>query len=224
MNYESLKQISLFEGIEPHELKSLISCLGAKYRSYEKNETVLLAGSHVEQIGIVLTGSVQVIKEDLIGNRTIIGNVGEYELFAEVFACASVNVIPITVIASEDCTIMWIGFHKIVATCPSSCVFHTKLIENMMKILARKNMLLNQKIDCLSKRSIRDKLITYLISQADRQKSLIFSIPFSRNELADYLCVDRSAMSRELGKMRDEGLLDYDRNTFRILSRDEFLV
>lgn len=224
MDYGLLKQIPLFQGIETHELKSLLSCLGAICKSYEKGETVIMAGSRAEQIGIVLAGTVQVIKEDLVGNRTIIGNVDKCELFAEVFACASVDVVPISVIASGDCTVMWVSFRKIVTACPSSCVFHTKLIENMMKILAVKNLALNRKIDCLSKRSIREKLIAYLISVADHQKNLTFSIPFDRNELADYLCVDRSAMSRELGRMRNEGLIDYYRNTFRILSRDEFVV
>jgi CRP-like cAMP-binding protein len=224
MDFNLLHRIPLFEGIETKDLKSLLSCLGAMYRSYEKNETVMLAGSRIDQIGIVLDGKVQVVREDLLGNRSIIESIEEYELFAEEFACASVDVVPISVIAAEDCTIMWVRFRKILTTCSSACIFHSRLIENMMKILARKNLTLNQKIDCLSKRSIRDKIIAYLVSQAEKHKNLTFTIPFNRTELADYLCIDRSAMSRELGKMRAEGLCDYDRNTFRILSKEAFIV
>lgn len=224
MNYEVLRQISLFDGIDSKDLKSLIACLGAMSRSYEKGEAVLLAGSPIDRVGVVLSGSVQVVKEDIVGNRTIIANIEQNELFAEVFACSPASILPISVIALEDCTVMWIQFRKIITTCSSSCVFHTKLIANMMRLMAEKNLKLNQKIDYLSKRSIRDKLIAYLLAQADQQKSLIFSIPFSRNELADFLCADRSALSRELSHMKEDGLIDYYKEQFKILSKDNFIL
>lgn len=216
--------IALFDGIDSRSFKSLLPCLNAVIRSYLRNEVVLMAGSRAEWIGIVLKGSVMIVREDMFGNRIIVGNAEKNDMFAEVYACASPKDIPISVVATEDTSILWIHFHKIASTCSSSCAFHTKLIENMMKILANKNMLLNRKIDHLSKKTIRAKLMAFLIDQAETHKSLTFNIPFSRNELADYLCIDRSALSRELGKMRDEGLLDMHRNSFKILNRESFLM
>lgn len=224
MKYTYLKNIPLFHGIEESSLDSLMDCLGAKVKNYSKYEMVLVAGSKVDRVGIVVSGSVQVIKEDIIGNRTIIAGIGQYELFGEVFACALIEKSPITVVATEPCSVLWIQFLRLITTCSSACVFHAKLIENMLKLMAEKNIILNNKIDYLSKRTIREKLTAYIISLAEQQDSLEFEIPFNRNELADFLCVDRSAMSRELGKMRDEGLLDINKNSIKLLSKEDFLI
>jgi len=215
-------KIALFEGIDEKSFKSLFQCLSVMIRSYHRQEVVLMAGSRADWIGIVLKGSVMIVKEDMFGNRMIVGSAEKYDMFAEVYACASPQNIPVSVVAAEDCSIMWVHFHRIASACSSACAFHTRLIENMMKILASKNLMLNRKIDHLSKKTIRGKLMAFLIDQAEAHKSLTFNIPFSRSELADYLCIDRSAMSRELGKMRDEGLLDMHRNSFKILSRESF--
>lgn len=216
--------IALFNGIDDASLADLLPCLDAIIRGYQRQETILMAGSRAEWIGIVLKGSVKIIKEDIFGNRIIVGSAAKNDMFAEVYACASPQNIPVSVVAADDCMIMWIHFHKIASACSSACEFHTKLIENMMNILASKNLLLSGKIDLLSRKTIRSKIMAFLIDQAETQKSLMFNIPFSRSELADYLCIDRSALSRELGKMREEGLLDMHRNSFKILSRDRFMT
>ena len=217
-------KISLFKGIDGASLKELLPCLDAMIRSYQRQEIILMAGSSAEWIGIVLKGSVKIIKEDIFGNRAIVGSAVKNDMFAEVYACASPQNIPVSVVAADDCLVMWIHFHKIASACSSACEFHTKLIENMMNILASKNLLLSRKIDLLSRKTIRSKIMAFLMDQAEVQKSLMFNIPFSRSELADYLCIDRSALSRELGKMREEGLLDMHRNSFKILSRDRFMT
>lgn len=222
MNTERMARIPLFRGLDPGDLKSLVNCLGAFSRSYDKGEAVLTAGSRIDHVGIALSGSIQIVRDDIAGNRTILTNIGEFELFAEVFACSSEDTVPISAYALEESTVMWIQFRKIITTCSSACVFHTKLIENMMRLMADKNLMLNRKLDYLSKRSIREKLTAYLLSQAEQQNNLLFTIPFSRNELADYLCIDRSALSRELGKMKAEGLIDYYLDQFKILSKSRF--
>ena len=213
----------LFEGIDMGDIDKLLHCLDASLRTYRKQEFVLMAESTVESIGIVLKGTVRILREDMFGNRLILSDAEQYDMFGEAFACTYPNSIPFSVIAVEDTSIVWLCFRKISTPCSSMCKFHSTLIENMMKILAAKNIVLNRKIEHLSKKSIRSKIMAFLIDQAESTKRLTFNIPFSRSELADCLCVDRSALSRELGRMRDEGLIDMHRNSFKILSRDNFI-
>ncbi len=209
-----LKEVSLFNGISEKNYSGLLTCLGAVERKYKKSEVVLHYGATVDHVGIVLNGSVQVIKEDILGNRSIISTVEKGELFAEVFAFSMTETAPISVIATEDCTVLWIPFRKIIRVCSNLCEFHTTMIGNMLELIANKNIVLNQKIDYLSKRNTRDKLLSYFADCANKSKSLTFEIPYNRSELADYLCVDRSAMSRELSRMKAEGLIDFNKNTF----------
>lgn len=211
-----LREVSLFDGIQTKNLDGLLSCLNALDRRYKKSEVVLHHGSSIDHVGVVLEGSVQVIKDDVFGNRSIISTVGRGELFAEVFAFSVTDSSPISVVATEDCTIMWIQFRRIISVCSSACEFHTAMIGNMLKLIAEKNLVLNQKIDYLSKRNIRDKLLAYFSDRADAEQSLTFTIPYNRGELADYLCVDRSALSRELGKLKKEGVLEYKKNKFTL--------
>jgi CRP-like cAMP-binding protein len=164
---------------------------------------------------MVLSGSARVIKEDENGNVMILTELAASELFGEAFACAGIEQSPVTVLAAEDSEILCIDYKKITSSCSSACGFHSKLIENMLKIIAEKNLLLNQKIEILSKRTTREKLLAFFDAQRGAAKK--FSIPYNREELAHYLCVDRSAMSGELCKMRDEGLLKFHKNKFEIL-------
>lgn len=221
---QALLRSPLFEGIKSDDIDKILPCLDASKRTYWKQESLLMAGDAVEFIGIVLKGTVRILREDMFGNRMILSDAEQYDMFGEAFACTYPNSIPYSVIAVEDTTVMWLRFRRITTPCSSACEFHSTLIENMMKILAGKNIILNRKIEHLSKKSIRSKIMAFLIDQAESTKGLTFNIPFSRSELADYLCVDRSALSRELGRMRDEGLIDMHRNSFKILSRDSFII
>lgn len=215
--YNVIKTIALFEKIEGKDLDNILLCLNSKIETYEKNSMLFLTDDIISQVGIVLSGSVQIIKEDYLGNRTILAELSGGELFGEAFACAGIEKSPVTVLTVTGCEVLFIDYKKIVTACSSACIFHTRLIENMLKLLANKNLMLNQKIEVISKRTIREKLLSYFSVQMQKSKSNRFTIPFTRYELADFLCVDRSAMSRELCKMRDEGLIDFKGNSFKLL-------
>ncbi|MGI6751376.1 MAG: Crp/Fnr family transcriptional regulator [Anaerovoracaceae bacterium] len=212
--FHILEKMSLFKDIEKENLLSMLECLSARKVKFRKGEYVFQAEDKVDYVGAVLAGSIKIIKEDLWGNRTIIATAFPGELFAEAYSCAEMDSITVSVVASEDSEVLLIDYKKIIYTCSSSCVFHSKLIENMIKVLAKRNIQLIQKINILGQRNTREKLLAYLGDQAKEAGSKYFDIPFNRQELADYLCVDRSAMSSELGKLRDEGILEFERSHF----------
>ncbi|MFA7673398.1 MAG: Crp/Fnr family transcriptional regulator [Clostridia bacterium] len=210
------KQVVLFKDIGADCLPRMLKCLGAKITKYMKGEIIILADDRIDSIGIVLLGSVLITREDFYGNRSIISMVKQYEVFGEAFVCTGIMKSPVTVTACENCEVMWLQFPKAVHQCPKACEFHGHLIENMMILLASKNYQMHQKIEVISQRNTRDKILTYLYMQAKRAGSNTFDIPLDRNELADFLYVDRSALSRELGRMKNDGLLDYSKNHFMI--------
>lgn len=216
-----LLQHPLFEGIQRDQLHSLLSCLNAYTSSYQKGDYILQVGEPASHVGILLEGTAQVVRDDIFGNRSIITSLQSADTFAEVFACANTAMLPVSVFALQACTVLWLDYKRILNTCPNSCIFHKKLIENMLQLLAQKNLQLNQKIETISARTTREKLFTYLSSIAQSYNSTSFTIPFNRQELADYLSVDRSAMSTELGKMRDEGYINFHKNTFTFLKSPE---
>ena len=214
---EILKKCPLFAGIGEEDLLRMLSCLGATVDTYDKKYTVLAEGYPAKHIGIVLSGSVQVIQIDYYGNRSILSNIGPSEVFAEAFACAEAKSIPVSIIANEPSEIMLIDCQHILHTCQNHCGFHQQLIFNLMKDLATKTILFHQKIDITAKRTTRDKLMTYLMLEAKKAGHASFTIPFDRQELADYLEVDRSGLSAEIGKLKKEGVLDTQKNHFILL-------
>lgn len=209
-----LKKCPLFASIEDENLLRMLTCLGARIEHFDKKYTVFAEGYPATYIGIVLSGSVQMVRVDYDGNRSILSNVGVSEIFAEAFACAEVLALPVSVIANEPCEIMLINCSHILHTCENRCGFHQRLIFNLMKDLATKNLLFHQRIEATSKRTTREKLMAYLSMQAKRANSSSFEIPFDRQELADYLEVDRSGLSAEIGKLKKEGVLDSQKNRF----------
>lgn len=207
-------------GIDQDQLKSLLGCLSATTHQYRKDGFVFLAGNKAFSIGIVVSGGVRVLQEDFWGHRMILAHVGPGGLFGEAFSCAGKNVLPVSVATSEPSEIMLLDYRKIVGTCTSACVFHTQMITNMMRILAEKNILLTEKMEYMSKRTTREKLLSFLSAQSRSASSDTIDIPFNRQDLADYLCVDRSALSRELGAMQAEGLIRFEKNHFELLHTD----
>ncbi|MBQ2727089.1 MAG: Crp/Fnr family transcriptional regulator [Clostridia bacterium] len=212
-----LQECPLFDGIEEDDLFRMLVCLGARVESFDKKYTVIAEGNPARYIGIVLAGSVQIIRIDYYGNRSILTEAGTAEVFGEAFACAETPSIPVTVIANEPCEIMLIDCSHILHTCSNHCGFHQQLIFNLMKDLATKTILFHQKIEIISKRTTRDKLLTYLMFQAKKAGGNRFEIPFDRQELADFLEVDRSGLSAEISKLRKEGILESDKNEFILL-------
>ena len=207
----------LFHGIKQDELNAMLSCIGYHIGTFKKGDIVAFEGDNLKHIGIVMKGSVDMVKEDLWGNKTMLLRMGKDELFGETFACGSDSLSVVTFLVSEDAKILFMPFDRVMHSCTMACQFHHRLIENMVKIIADKNRDLMRKIDVVSKRTIREKLLAYLSIQAQTQNSRYFEIPLGRVELAEYLCVDRSALTRELAKMKEDGLIDYDKNCFRIL-------
>lgn len=211
-----LKNCMLFEDIAEDELLSMLSCLDARVITAQKGELVLCEGEPAEHVGILLSGEVQIIRNDFFGNRDIVSALMPGEMFGESFACAAVKELPVSVAASECSEIMFIDCRRIITTCSSSCRFHNSVIYNLLRVLADKNIAFNRKMEIVSKRTTRDKLMTYLLMQAKSCGSSSFTIPFDRQELADYLGVERSAMSKEISRMKADGLIDCRKSRFEV--------
>lgn len=212
-----LKKCPLFFGIEDDKLLTMLVCLEAKVVVFDKKYTIFAEGNPAKYIGIVLSGSIQIQQTDYYGNRSIISKIEKSQIFAEAFACAELDALPVSVIANEESEIMLIDCNHILHTCSNNCGFHQQLIFNLMKDLARKTLLFHQKIEITSKRSTREKLMTFLIFQAKEKNSNHFHIPYDRQELADYLEVDRSGLSAEISKLRKEGILESHKNYFELI-------
>ena len=211
-----LQKSSLFGGVAKGEIEAMLRCLSAQTREYAKDEFVLRFGESVSSIGVVLSGSVYVIKEDFWGNRNIMSKATAGEIFAEVYACTPGRPLGVSVIAGERAEVLFLDVRKILTTCTSTCQFHTRLIRNLLSALAEKNLMLSDKLTHMAQRTTREKLLSFLSQQAQAKGGSSFEIAFNRQQLADYLSVDRSAMSNELCKMRDEGLLEFSKNHFTI--------
>lgn len=216
-NLEILQKCSLFNHIEDENLIAILGCLDAKIESFDKKYTIFSEGHPAKYIGIMLSGSAQIIQTDYYGNRSILSGIEPSEIFAESFACAEISSLPVTVIANEPSEVMLIDCNHILHSCSNNCEFHQQLIFNLMKNLASKAIMFQQKVEIISKRSTREKLMTYLTFQAKKAHKDSFDIPFDRQELADYLEVNRSGLSVEISKLCREGVIKNDRKHFVLL-------
>ena len=214
---EILKKCPLFAKIQDEDLVRMLNCLGGRVMSFDKKYTVFAEGARAKYIGILLSGSLQIIQVDYYGNRNILSVIKEGEVFAEAFACAETESLPVTVIADEPSEVMLIDSSHILHTCSNNCGFHQQLIYNLMKDLAAKTIMFHQRIEITSKRTTREKLLSYLNTQSKRAGGEEFDIPFDRQELADYLEVDRSGLSAEISKLRREGIIECRKNHFVML-------
>ena len=216
-NLQILQRCPLFDGIAEADLGAMLGCLRARVMPMKKGQTLLREGDSTESIGIVLTGAVQILREDYFGNRSIMGHIGPTQLFGESYAFSGTKTLPVSVVADADGSVLMIDSRRISSCCANVCEFHNRMIENMLRLVATHNLMLHQKIYIISKRSTREKLMTYLLSQAKQHGSNRFTIPFDRQALADYLEVDRSGLSVEISKLRKEGVLESEKNTFTLL-------
>lgn len=214
---EILKACPLFSGVQETDMDAMLACLGARQFGAEKGKIIFSEGDPAVYVGIVLTGAVRVIREDYYGNRSIVARMGPGEVFGESFACAGVQALPVSVVAEEDCRYLLIDCKRITVSCTNACAFHSRMIYNLLQMVARKNLVFNQKLEVLSKRTTREKLLAYLMNQAKLQGKDKFTIPYDRQALADYLEVDRSGLSAEISKLRKEGKLFCDKNCFQLL-------
>lgn len=212
-----LLRCPLFAGMTEKEIADVLRCLGVQMKKYQKGGAVLAEGDKAEKLGIVLSGCVQVVREDYFGKRSIMAKLSAGQLFAEAFACAGSVRMPVNVVADEAAEIMLMDVQKVMHTCSSACAFHTQLIYNLVKILAVKNLICQEKIEVTSRRTTREKLLAYLMLCAKKTGSNRFTVSFDRQELADYLEVDRSGLSVEISKLRKEGVIRCERNHFELL-------
>lgn len=206
----------LFDGISEENLASLKTCLNAVKKTYLKGEIIYNYGDKLTSVGYILSGKVQIIKDDYENNKIIISEQKENETFAESLVCSGIKESNIIVVASVDSEVLFIDFKRILSVCNNSCQFHKQLIENVIRIIAKKNVFLNTRIELLTKQSLREKIKMYLAYQKQNSNKDIFEIPFSREEMASFLGVNRSALSRELSKMKEENIIDFHKNSFKL--------
>lgn len=206
----------LFFGVKEKDMKPLLKCLGAQVRKFKKGEYIIIEQDDIRQIGIIMSGSVDMIKEDIWGNKTMLVRMKKEELFGETFSCGADQSSIVTFCATSNTEVFFLPFERVMHACSLTCTFHHRLIENIVAIIARKNIQLMEKIEVISKKTLREKIMAYLSYEAHQQGTKYFEVPLGRVELADYLCTDRSALTRELTNMKDEGILDFDKNMFRL--------
>ncbi|MBE6626822.1 MAG: Crp/Fnr family transcriptional regulator [Ruminococcaceae bacterium] len=217
--YDVLRRCSLFEGISDSDLMPMMGCVGGTVKKFDKRENIFSEGEEAKKVGIMLSGSAQIVRVDYYGNRTIMENVSPSELCGESFACGGADEIPVDIVATESSEVLLMDSARITRSCSNACGFHQQMIFNLMKIMAVKNLRFHQKIEITSKRTTREKLMTYLMIEAKKKRSDTFDIPYDRQELADYLEVDRSGLSAEISKLRREGVLLSEKNRFTLLDR-----
>lgn len=214
MEIAGLSKTALFRGSSPEEVETMLSCLGAERRAFEKGEMIFRTGDVVTSLGIVLSGSVLIESNDLWGNATVLDSVGPGQIFAETYACTPGEPMMVDAVAAGETEVLFLNMERVLGVCSSACSHHTRLIRNLLQLSAQKNLNLSRKIFHTAPKTIRGRLLSYLSDQAVRSGGCAFSIPFNRQQLADYLNVDRSALSNELGKMQREGLLMVEKNRF----------
>lgn len=212
-----LQTTSLFFGMKAEDLEAMLGCLGAAVVRIAKGDPIFLEGDEAGFVGVVLDGCVQVVREDFYGNRSILTHAEKGDLFAETFACANIETMPVSGYAVKDSLIMLLSCQKMLTVCSATCLFHNQLVKNLLKVVAQKNLNLNSKIQFMSQKTTKEKIMAYLLDQAKQKNTTEFTIPLNRQALADFLGVERSAMSAELSKLRKEGILDSKGSWFRLL-------
>lgn len=207
----------LFAGITKEDLNSLLTCLSAKTVDIPKGEPVFMEGDPAGFIGLVLEGAVQIVRDDFYGNRSLLTLAQAGELFAEAFACANVELMPVSGYAMQNTKILWLDCRRMLTVCTNACGFHNLLVQNLLQVVAQNNLLLGRKIQFMSGKTTREKLMTYLLDRAKQAESREFTIPLDRQALADFLGVERSAMSAEISKLRSDGVLESKGSWFRLI-------
>lgn len=216
-----LRNSPFFQGMTEDEILSVLHCVSATVAEKKKDETIFRVGDTTEVMGLVLRGTVLSVQEDLWGHRNIMHRTGAGEFFAEPYAATPGSVLNVSVVAEEDSQIMLLNVGKLLQTCPTACAHHNHLIRNLVSVMAQKVLNLNDKVTHMAKRSTREKILSYLSAESMRQGKLSFTIPYDRQQLADFLCVERAAMSVELSKLQKEGYLKTNRNQFELFDRIE---
>ena len=215
--FDILSQCSLFFGISRQEMGLMLNCLGGKITCIAKGKPVFLEGNPALFVGVVLSGTVQIVRDDYYGNRSVLTVVSPGGLFGEAFACAGVETLPVSAIALQNCAVLLLDCKRVLTGCSNACPFHSRLVHNLLRGIAQKNLMLTSKIRCMSQKTTQEKLMEFLMEQAKQHDSAEFVIPYDRQALADYLGVERSAMSAEISKLKKAGRIDCSGSRFRVL-------
>ena len=216
--FDMLSRCPLFEGICREELAGMLSCLGGRVVAAAKGSPVFLEGDPARCVGVLLDGKIQIVRDDYYGKRSVLTVVSPGGYFGEAFACAGLERLPVSALAVQQSTVLLLDCARMLTGCAEACAFHSRLVHNLLRCLAQKNLLLTRKIRCMAPKTTREKLLEFLTDQAKQQGSPRFVIPYDRQALADYLGVERSAMSAEISKLRKEGLLESKGSWFHLLS------
>ena len=219
--FDILSQCSLFSGISRQEMELMLNCLGGKITDIGKSCPVFLEGNPAEFVGVVLSGTIQIVRDDYYGNRSVLTVVSPGGLFGEAFACAGVETLPVSAIALQNCAVLLLDCKRVLTGCSNACPFHSRLVRNLLQGIAQKNLMLTSKIRCMSQKTTQEKLMEFLMEQAKQHDSAEFVIPYDRQALADYLGVERSAMSAEISKLKKAGRIDCSGSRFRVLTPDK---
>ena len=212
-----LKRTILFSGVGEDEIEAMLDCLGAKVTRFSKGEFVFREGEFLTQIAVLLEGELHIQRDDFWGNRSIVNRIAAGEMFGEAYISPDSGALLNDVVAVQDSALMFFDVQRILTSCRNACKFHAITIRNLFFAISEKNRRLVAKLGHISKRTTREKLLSYLSDEAKRHNSAVFEIPFNRQQLADFLFVDRSAMSNELCKMRDEGIIQFEKNRFKLI-------
>ena len=206
----------LFSGVSEQELEAMLACLRPETKDYPKDAFVLRAGDTAEAVGLVLSGTILMLQEDVWGNRNILSKAGPGQIFAAAYACAPGSVLNVSVLAETPVTVLFLNVGRVLTLCPAACAHHSRIIRNLLGELAGKNLRLGEKLTHMGQRTTRAKIMSYLSAEAQRLGTYELDIPFSRQQLADYLGVERSGLSLELGEMKQDGLLEFHKNHFEL--------
>ncbi len=207
----------LFKNIDKTDIEALLQCLNPYAKLYKKGNYITQSGESIDSVGVVIKGKVQMLREDVWGNTDILTIMLEKDIFGETFVCSRSGSSTVSFRTASDCEVLFLYFDKLLHSCAKTCVFHQQLIDNLVFLIAQKNIQLMDKLEIISKKTLREKILAFLSHQSQQHSNLNFTVPMGRLELADYLGADRSALSRELSRMKDDGLIDYDKSTFRLL-------
>lgn len=212
-----LSASDLFYGLTSEELGSMLHCLGTKIVDTPKGEPVFLEGDPAGFVGIVLEGSIQVVQEDYFGSRSVIHHSDPGDVFAEAFSFTGLDTMPVSAYAVKNSRCMLLACRRMMTVCSNACSFHNRLVKNLLTLVSQKNLMLNEKIRFMSQRTTREKLLAYLSDQAKKTGNAEFTIPYDRQALADYLAVERSAMSAEISKLKKDGILEVKGSHFKLI-------
>ena len=215
-----LLRCPLFERINPDALLRMLSCLQAQRQQVSKGSIILHQGDAAGTFGVLLSGSAHIIHDDSSGSHSVIAHIAATEMFAEAIVCAGNAAMPFHVVAAEDSTVILLNHSRVMQCCRRGCMAHSQLVTALLRIISQKNLLLSQKLQIVMQRTTREKLMAYLMAQSQRAGSPRFTIPFDRQALADYLGVERSAMSTELNRLKKEGWVDFRRNDFHLTANE----